>query len=65
MLLDNDWKAVVGDFRFTLELPKTESERTLITAPLVVRTEGYFAPEILSGKISPLRDVYSCGAVSL
>ena len=60
-MLDNDWKAVVGDFGFTLELPKTESGRTLITAPLV----GYFAPEILSGKTSPLRDVYSCGAVSL
>ena len=49
MLLHNDWKAAVGDIGFTLELPKTESGRTLITAPLVVRTEGYFAPEILSG----------------
>ena len=41
MLLDKDWKAVVGDFGFALEIPKTESGRTLITAPLVARTEGY------------------------
>ena len=47
MLLDKDWKAVVGDFGFALEIPKSESGRTFITAPLVARTEGYFPSEIL------------------
>lgn len=65
MLLDKDWKAAVGDFGFALEIPKTKSGRKLITAPLVARTEGYFPPEILSGKISSLCDVCGCGVVSL
>ena len=61
--LDNELKAVV-DFGFFLKLPQKESGRTLITAPLMAQTEGYFSLELLSGKISPLSDIYSCGMVS-
>uniref|UniRef100_A0A1X7VDJ8 Protein kinase domain-containing protein n=1 Tax=Amphimedon queenslandica TaxID=400682 RepID=A0A1X7VDJ8_AMPQE len=60
---DKDFRAIVGDFGFSLELPQQESGRSQITAPVMAKTEGYFPPEIISGKISTLSDVYSCGVL--
>ena len=49
MLLDKNFNGIVGDFGFAMEMPESVSGRTLITAPLIARTEGYFPPELLSG----------------
>ena len=63
ILLDTTFKAKLGDFGFALDIPENHSGRTLVSAPLIARTEGYFAPELIGGKISSKSDVYSFGVV--
>lgn len=60
-------RAKLGDFGFALDMSKgadLHTSVTLMTAPMVAQTNGYCAPEVLSGKLSPKSDVYSYGIVS-
>ena len=65
ILLDACLSAKLGDFGFAIDMPKHSSGRTLVSAPLFARTDGYFAPELIRRKVSPKSDVYSFGVVSL
>ena len=53
--------AKLADFGFAMMMPEHKSGRTLVSAPLIARTDGYFAPELIGRKISPKSDVYSFG----
>ena len=49
----------LGDFGFSYEIPQHKLGRTFVTAPSLARTEGYYAPEVAHGQISPKADIYS------
>ncbi len=65
ILLSSVFVAKVGDFGFATNEPQHQEGRTLVTAPLIARTDGYFAPELIGRRFSAKSDVYSYGVVSL
>lgn len=65
ILIDRNGTGKISDFGFALELPKINDDgRSLFTATMFARSEGYFPSELTSGKYSPKSDVYSYGVVS-
>jgi len=65
ILLDKCFNAKLGDFGFSVELPRVVGDRTLLKAKTFARTEGYYPPELCEGLYSPKSDVYSYGVVFL
>ncbi len=64
VLLDAHFNAKIGDFGFTIEMPKSLSDSvTLKTAACIAKTLGYAAPEIDTCRHSLKSDVYSYGVV--
>ena len=47
-----------------MSMPRHSSGRTLVSAPMFARTDGYFAPELIGRRVSPKSDIYSFGVVS-
>ena len=64
ILIDESYHGKLGDFGFSIEVPKLSSGRTVFTAACIARTEGYYPSEITAGKYSDRSDVYSFGVVS-
>ena len=65
ILLDDSMRGVIGDFGFTIQLPKSFKNTTLLSAREgLPGTSGYRAPEYADLKYSTRSDVYAFGAVS-
>jgi serine/threonine protein kinase len=64
ILLDEHYTAKLSDFGFALDLSFITEDKTLVTAPMIARTEGYVPPKQTSGKFSSKSDVFIYGVVS-
>ncbi len=53
----------LSDFGFSLQLPTTHDNKTLISSTGLPGTNGYRPPEYGDSKFSILSDVYSFGVV--
>lgn len=63
ILLDSLYQPKLGDFGFSIELPRISSGQTLFTAEFVARSEGYYPSELSAGKLSDRTDIifiWSC-----
>ncbi len=64
ILLDKHQVGKLADFGFSIQLPKTHANKTMITAICgLPGTHGYRPPEYSYSKFSVLSDVYSFGVV--
>lgn len=65
VLLGENLNAVIADFGFSIQVPKSFKNTTLVTAKDgLAGTAGYRAPEYADLKYSTKSDVYAFGIVS-
>ncbi len=65
ILMDEHGQGMLGDFGFSLELPKVQEGRSTFTAVGYACSERYYPSESTHGRFSTKSDVYSYGVVSL
>ena len=63
ILVDGSWHGKLADFGFSSEIPHVCHGYTMFNAKYEIRSEGYYAPEVTSGRVSDRSDVYSYGIV--
>ena len=52
ILLDRNLTAKLCDFGFAMNMPEHRSGRTLVSAPLIARSDGYFGPELIGRELA-------------
>ena len=65
ILIDSHGTGKIGDFGFSIQLPKVAGGRSMFTAQCFARSEGYYPTELSCGQYGPRSDVYSFGVVSI
>jgi len=63
ILLDENYRAKLGDFGFCREVPKIIGGKSVVTTAIVAQSAGYVAPESDAGQVSPKSDMISYGVV--
>ena len=64
ILIDESYHGKLGDFGFSIKVPKLSSGCTVFTTACITCTEEYYPSEITAGEYSDRSDVYSFGVVS-
>lgn len=64
ILLDIKLNARISDFGFTIQMPKSVKNTTIVSSGCLSGTNGYKAPEYGELKFSIKSDVFSFGVVS-
>ena len=66
ILLDRFGCGKLSDFGFSIQLPKSVGNKTMITSMSgLPGTNGYRPPEYMESRYSVLSDIYSLGVVSV
>lgn len=53
VLLTESFEAKIVDCGFSFEIPPSKSRQTMLTAPVLARSDGYTPPELIHGKNLP------------